>query len=61
MGKYLASQIIAGRMTYAQAIATKWGRKYKDDIDATIAERGCMIDDSGACVPKAAEDTGTAG
>lgn len=47
MGKYLASQIIAGHMTYAQAIATKWGKKYKDDIDA--------------CAPKTAEDTGTAG
>lgn len=58
MGQYLASQIILGRMTYAQVMATKWGKKFKDVIDKTLDERGYRIDADGNCVKKPAEDSG---
>lgn len=52
MGAYLASRIIAGKLIYVEVIETKYGKKYKTDIDKTIDERGYTIDDSGACVPR---------
>lgn len=55
MGKYLASRIIEGALLYADVMETKWGKKYKAVIDATIDERGYMIDESGACVKKPEE------
>lgn len=55
MGAYLASRIIAGKLIYAEVIETKFGKKYKADIDKTLDERGYYIDDSGACVRKPAE------
>lgn len=55
MAKYLASRIIAGALLYADVMETKWGKKYKADIDKTIDERGYMIDDNGTCVPKPEE------
>lgn len=50
MGKYLALQIIAGRLEY-KAVIARYG-KYKTVIDGVIEEKGYKIDSKGNCVPK---------
>lgn len=50
MGKYLALQIIAGRLEY-KAVIERYG-KYKATIDNVIEEKGYEIDSKGNCVPK---------
>lgn len=50
MGKYLALQIIAGRLGY-RAVIERYG-KYKATIDGVIEKKGYEIDSKGNCVPK---------
>ena len=57
MGRYLASQIIKGALTYEEVMKTRWGKMYKKQIDETIDKRGYKIAEDGKCVPKTAEDT----
>lgn len=48
MGKYLALQIITGRLRYS-AVVEKYS-KYKTVIDHVITEKGYEIDAKGDCV-----------
>ena len=48
MGKYLASQIIAGNLKYGKVV--KKYPQYQESILSYIASKGYMINEDGECV-----------
>lgn len=56
MTKFICTNLINGKLTFAKVKASKTYSPYIDAVIAELDARGYMIDEEGNCVPKPKED-----